>query len=427
MIPGEDKKSEVAVIEFETQEEALSAQTRDQKDFHGNIIEVQIGSDTTLYVTNFLPTADEEYIRNLFSKYGEVLEVRFPSLKFQTKRRFCYVQFATSSAAHQATELDGKATEQGFKLVAKISDPSQKQNRSGAIQEGREIFCKNIDFKLSEKEVREAFARFGTIEKLHMPTNVDGSRRGFCFVTFSTKEEAEAALVMNEEMLGSRRLQVNPSGQTGAKRMASTIISRVRTSTSPSAEVNGDGLDAVETSGDRYLRTLGLMNIPDTVNDARIRALVEPFGRLIKIVLRPDHQGAIVEFADVNDAGKASLALEGKEIVPGRPLHVGSVAELKTLQAERKTDRVTSIKHEKPQTNLQPSGPIRRPQQPGARGGRRGGLGLKRAPAPARPADQTTPDSDKMDTTADSKDGDGGKPKKSNDDFRAMLQQKRDA
>jgi RNA recognition motif-containing protein len=426
MISGEDKKSEIAIIEFDTQEEALSAQTRDQKDFHGNTIEVKLDTDTTLFVTNFPPTADEEYIRNLFGKYGEVLEVRFPSLKYQTSRRFCYVQFATSSAAHQATELDGTSTENGHKLIAKISDPSKKQNRSGPMQEGREIFCKNVDFKLGEKDVREAFTKFGTIEKFHMPVNVDGSRRGFCFLTFSTKEEAEAALAMNEEMLGSRRLQVNLSGQTGAKRMTSTIISRVRTSASPSAEVNGDGSNVVETSGERGNRTLGLMNIPDTVNDARIRALVEPFGQLIKIVLRPDHQGAIVEFADVNDAGKASLALEGKEIVPGRPLHVGSVAELKMLHAERKTDRITSIKQEKPKPSLQPAGPIKRPQQPGAHGGRRGGLGLKRATAHG-PSDKATPDNDKMDTTADSKDGDGGKSKKSNDDFRAMLQQNRTA
>jgi RNA recognition motif-containing protein len=426
MISGEDKKSEIAIIEFDTQEEALSAQTRDQKDFHGNTIEVKVDTDTTLFVTNFPPTADEEYIRNLFGKYGEVLEVRFPSLKYQTSRRFCYVQFATSSAAHQATELDGTSTENGHKLIAKISDPSKKQNRSGPMQEGREIFCKNVDFKLGEKDVREAFTKFGTIEKFHMPVNVDGSRRGFCFLTFSTKEEAEAALAMNEEMLGSRRLQVNLSGQTGAKRMTSTIISRVRTSASPSAEVNGEGSNVVETSGERGNRTLGLMNIPDTVNDARIRALVEPFGRLIKIVLRPDHQGAIVEFADVNDAGKASLALEGKEIVPGRPLHVGSVAELKMLHAERKTDRITSIKQEKPKPSLQPAGPIKRPQQPGAHGGRRGGLGLKRATAHG-PSDKATPDNDKMDTTADSKDGDGGQSKKSNDDFRAMLQQNRTA
>lgn len=229
---------------------------------------------------------------------------------------------------------------------------------------------------------------------------------------------------MNDEMLGSRRLQVTPSSYTGAKRMSSTVISRVRTSASPSAEVNGDSSNVVETTGERGSRTLALMNIPDTVNQARIRSLVEPFGRLVKIILRPDHQGAIVEFADVHDAGKASLALEGKDIVPGRPLHVGSVAELKMLQAERKTDRITSIKQEKPKTNLQPTGPIKRPQQPGARGGRRGGLGVKRAPGASAP-DLETPDKDKMDTTADAKDGEGGKSKKSNDDFRAMLQQNR--
>lgn len=166
------------------------------------------------------------------------------------------------------------------------------------------------------------------------------------------------------------------------------------------------------------------MNIPDTVNDARIRALVEPFGRLVKIILRPDHQGAIVEFANVHDAGKASLALEGKDIVPGRPLHVGSVAELKMLQAERKTDRIPATKQEKPKASLLPSGPIKRPQQPGARGGRRAGLGVKRAPAESAP-DRATADQDKMDTTADvAQDGESGKSKKSNDDFRAMLQKR---
>jgi hypothetical protein len=96
------------------------------------------------------------------------------------------------------------------------------------------------------------------------------------------------------------------------------------------------------------------------------------------------------------------------------------------LHAERKIDRITSIKQEKPKPSLQPAGPIKRPQQPGAHGGRRGGLGLKRATAHG-PSDKATPDNDKMDTTADSKDGDGGKSKKSNDDFRAMLQQNRTA
>jgi hypothetical protein len=117
------------------------------------------------------------------------------------------------------------------------------------------------------------------------------------------------------------------------------------------------------------------MNIPDTVNDARIRSLVSAYGPVVKIVLRPDHQGAIVEFLDVNDAGKASLELEGREIVPGRPIRVGHVPDMLKQPAEHKIDRIQIGKQrEKSSMIRQPADPIRRPQQPG----RRGGLGVKR-------------------------------------------------
>jgi hypothetical protein len=70
MLRREEKNSEVAVIEFETKEEALAALTRDKKPFNDteNIIDVQIGAETTIWITNYPPTADEEYMRNLFGK-----------------------------------------------------------------------------------------------------------------------------------------------------------------------------------------------------------------------------------------------------------------------------------------------------------------------------------------------------------------------
>ncbi|KAJ5539670.1 hypothetical protein N7513_008002 [Penicillium frequentans] len=358
MLPGEDGNSEVAKIEFDTKEEALSALTRDQKSFGENTIEVQSDTESTLFVANFPATADDEYFHELFGKYGRIVEVRWPSLKFQTSRRFCYIQFASSAAAHDATEMDGTPIEKG-NLIAKISDPAQKQKRGGALEEGREIYCANLSFKLKEEDIRKAFSKYGTIENITLPYSVDCGYKGYCFVVFSTKEEATAALAMDGESLKSRPIRVQISSHTGAKRIASTVISRVAPSASPTPEVNGAGL--VETVGDRWDRTVALMNVPDTVNDARIRALVEPLGRLIKIVLRPDHQGAIVEFVDVHDAGKAKLALEGKEIIPGRPLHIGTVEEMKTLQAEHKTTRITSNKPEKPKNAIQTAGPIRRP------------------------------------------------------------------
>jgi hypothetical protein len=67
LLPPEND-SVAAVIEFDTKDDAAAALTRDQKQLGGRTIDVQIGSGSTLFVTNFPPTADEEYIINLFQE-----------------------------------------------------------------------------------------------------------------------------------------------------------------------------------------------------------------------------------------------------------------------------------------------------------------------------------------------------------------------
>ena len=66
------KRVYTATIEFESKEDALSALTKDGKLFHDNIIEVSLGTGTTLYVTNFPPEADEVWIRDLFKQVSDL-------------------------------------------------------------------------------------------------------------------------------------------------------------------------------------------------------------------------------------------------------------------------------------------------------------------------------------------------------------------
>ena len=63
----------MAVVEFESSEDAASALTRDQKPFDGNTIDVELDSGSIVWVTNFPPEADETYIRDLFSKVGAIV------------------------------------------------------------------------------------------------------------------------------------------------------------------------------------------------------------------------------------------------------------------------------------------------------------------------------------------------------------------
>ena len=234
------------------------------------------------------------------------------------------------------------------------------------------------------------------------------------------------------------------SSKSGAKRQAVAIISQKERSNSPSIGVNGPAgsPSAMSTTssnvegfvGDRQARTIALLNVPDTVNDSRVRVIAETYGKLVKIVLRPDHQGAILEYTDAHNAGKASLGLEGYEITAGRKLGVGTVPEMLRERAERKSDKIQVGKMKKDNTvntvntgprqgsvqgTLQASGPIRRP---GQQAGRRGGLGQKRGLGFAGSNGTEGRDKDAKqfeDSTNASTQG-----QKSNDDFRQLLSKK---
>lgn len=429
---------QVVLIEFDTPEEAQSALLRDGKYLGQTQLSVIPATGTTLFVTNYPPKADEAYIRDLFSKSGEVFSVRFPSLKYNTHRRFCYVTFREAESAARATKLDGTMLEDKFKLDAKYSNPIQKKQRVGAIEEGRELHVTSVDMDADETDIKAVFEKYGTVERVRITRNQAGVSRGTAFVVFATKEQAETALaeldkskfmrnILNVEK--SQPVNYKPTARTGTS--ASPAPSSVKDEEGDEAMPDHETSELKSTSeNDLALRTFALLGLPDTVNDARVRALVEPHGHVTKLTLRPDHGGAILEFADAGTAGKVQLGLESAEF-DGRKLKTGSVRDLFKEKSETRIDRIDI----KPTSNAKaskaskatammppPSTMIRRPALGGksGAGGQRRGLGftgaINKASKPAgeeRSSSTMENGTDAVVTPAPAK--------KSNNDFRAML------
>ena len=248
---------------------------------------------------------------------------------------------------------------------------------------------------------------------------------------------------MDKKKLKNRPLAVSISAPNLVKRQATAVLKPpIRSSHSPSLShlapsenglISPDNASSSRppspanaiikpSSSEIQSRTIALLHVPDTVNDTRIRVLAEPYGSLTKVVLRPDHQGAIIEFSDIASAGKAALSLEGYEISPGRKLSVGSVPDMLKLKEEIKSNRVNGASSSKKLVygTLPQTGPIKRPVKQGIRTGRRGGLGVRKGPVglgEGKVAD-VTPEEEYGVSNSHEELRDKGK---SNDDFRAML------
>ena len=417
-----DKSSATCLIEFRSPEDVLSALLKDGKYFSDRQIKVVPGTGLTLYLTNYPPTWGATDIKNLFADCGDIFNVRFPNLAKNSRRVFCYVTFRTPEGAAAATEMDGRSLGGQHKLVARYSDPSNKKVREGAIAEGREVHITGIDTSLTYNDLKEVFSKYGKVERATLLTNkVTGQSQGAGFVAFENKDSAIAALELDKTKLKSRILTVEISKEKNFN-PTSTIHGK-GPSMSPAPDADGDsvmsgspapGNDSAARE-DRHNRTITLMNIPDTFNAARLEALVQSHGDYATLKLRPDHQGAIIEFKTASAAGKAALSLDGHEIEAGRKLRTGNIKELLAEKPEVKGSSLVTRPTVKKSTasTLMPAPPVRRPVGPGGRGGlgQKKGLGF----SAAKPAKESGTNGQSNGT------GDKTTKTKSNADFKAMF------
>ncbi|KAG6038084.1 hypothetical protein E4U41_004571 [Claviceps citrina] len=421
----EDKQSTTALIEFRSAEEAQSALLRDAKYFGESQISVQSGHDLTVYVANYPPAADEKYIRELFQDCGQILSIRWPSLKVNTHRRFCYVSFADREASARAVAKEGRLLDGKFKLLARYSNPNQKKNREGAIAEGREVHVSNLDQAASEAEIRHVFGKFGTVQRVTIPQSMAGRNRGFAFLELETKEQASKAVEqLDNTKFRSQILKVQVSKENKVKPSAkSSDLQRPSASPAPGPVRDLEDDEAAKQAtphthdkpslSDVASRTIALMGLPDTVNDARVRALVEPLGAIVKLIHQPCHGGAIIEFADVSAAGKAALQLNSMEY-EGHVLRTGSPDELRQNRAANEDHPARERTAPRPDGKQKPAGFMPPPRavhrQARGRSGPKRALGF----APRTAAPSSGPSATDKETMS-------GAPQKSNADFKAMF------
>ncbi|WQF89124.1 Putative RNA recognition motif domain, tetratricopeptide-like helical domain superfamily [Colletotrichum destructivum] len=439
--------TQTVMVEFRTPEEAQSALLRDGKYFGTSQISVQPGTDLTVYVTNYPPTADKAYIGNLFKDCGEILGIRMPSLKGNVRRRFSYVTFRDRSASSKATQKHGTVLEGKFKLMAMYSDPTRAKKREGAIEEGRELHITNLDPSAVEDDVQKAFSKYGTVKRISIPRNKAGKGHGAAYVEMETREQARtAASELDKAKLRSGIMTVQISTPSNFKRTAA--VSKEGASPAPSrdeegdemmADSNGDGVarQAGPSRAEIASRTIALLGIPDTVNDARVKEIVDKVGGFKSLILQPSHGGAKIEFEDEPSAGRAMLQLDGY-ILDGRKLRTGSVEELKHSKGEIRTEKIVYGVGGKKQTDkraaskntdsgapfVPPSTTIKRPVL-GNKGGAKRGLGFMTKAVNAGGSRQgetaTSQPEAKVNGATGSGETEARKPMKSNADFKALL------
>ncbi|AFZ36712.1 MAG: RNA-binding protein [Stanieria sp.] len=73
------------------------------------------------------------------------------------------------------------------------------------------IYVGNLDYEISQQDLEEVFTEYGTVKRVHLPTDREtGRKRGFAFVEMGTEaEEASAISALDGAEWMGRSLKVN--------------------------------------------------------------------------------------------------------------------------------------------------------------------------------------------------------------------------
>ncbi|XP_051125398.1 multiple RNA-binding domain-containing protein 1 [Andrographis paniculata] len=156
----------------------------------------------SLYVKNLNFKTSEESIQKHFAghlKGRKILSVRVKKHLKNGKNvsmGFGFIEFdSVDTAISVCRDLQGTVLD-GHALVLQLCRAKKDGSLPKRIENDRssiKLIVRNVAFEATEKDLRQLFSPFGQIKSIRLPMRF-GSHRGFAFVEYATKQEAQNAL-----------------------------------------------------------------------------------------------------------------------------------------------------------------------------------------------------------------------------------------
>eukprot|EP00755_Sulcionema_specki_P024489 Sspe_Gene.15000::Locus_5199_Transcript_1_1_Confidence_1.000_Length_1994::g.15000::m.15000/K13126/PABPC; polyadenylate-binding protein len=166
------------------------------------------GGTGSLYVGDLKEDVTEATLFETFKDVGPIISIRV--CRDAVTRRslgYAYVNFQNPKDAERALEtLNYKDVKGGtIRIMWSQRDPILRKSGAG------NIFIKNLDKSIGNKELCDAFSSFGNILSCKVVTDEHGVSKGFGFVHFMTEESAKAAMEsLNGNVLHGNKVFVGP-------------------------------------------------------------------------------------------------------------------------------------------------------------------------------------------------------------------------
>ncbi|XP_046344381.2 squamous cell carcinoma antigen recognized by T-cells 3-like isoform X2 [Haliotis rufescens] len=181
---------------------------------HGILVQHDSSKDSrTAFVSNLSYSLEEDPIKEMFIKCGEVTEVRLVRNYKGKSKGYAYVEFKDEFCVLEALKLDRELIEGRPMYVSKCEDRSAARSKPQfkfAMEiEKNKLFVKGLPFTCNKEAVTNIFSQHGKVKDVRLVTYRSGSSKGIAYVEYETEDEATQAVMKTDGLLvGEHTLSV---------------------------------------------------------------------------------------------------------------------------------------------------------------------------------------------------------------------------
>ncbi|XP_068709329.1 nucleolysin TIAR-like isoform X3 [Montipora foliosa] len=235
---------------------------------------------TSLYVGNLDRRCTEQFIKEIFSKCGKVVRCKMINAQSSATDPYCFVEFETKEAAEFA--LFSMNNRNVFDKNIKVNWAT---NNTGGMRKDTSnhyhIFVGDLDTEIGNEFLHKAFAPFGQVTDCRVVKDSgSGKSKGYGFVSFLKKEDAEKAM---REMKGAQ-LKGRPIRTNWAARKAAPQTLKPQTK------------DEIARQSSLYNSTVYVGNLPPNCTDDTLRQNFSQFGQIYDVKIFPEKFYGFIKF-----------------------------------------------------------------------------------------------------------------------------------
>ena len=275
-----------------------------------------------IYIKDLHPSIQSSDLYDNFSQFGTILSCKVEIESNGNSKGFGYVHFEKKEDALRAIEgVNGIEFEGKKVFVSEFLNKKQRET-SGNVPKYTNVYIKNINMKVTEKELKEKFSAFGKITSSVIMYDENKNSKGFGFINFETPEGAKNAVEkMNETEFFGNRLYVAKAQKRDERK--SQLKKQFE-------EKNMKFQDS----------NLYIKNLDDQIDENKLQELFAKFGKITSVKIMRDENEiskgfGFVCFQNHVDAQNAIKELNGFALMT-KPLYVALAQrkEVRTAQLQ---------------------------------------------------------------------------------------------